>query len=119
MYYNSIKFIDSALKMQIGYSKTLSPGFQFFIKLNPNLLFSICELYLSNLSMKDIMSGNQDGSNGAPIGKGLLLLQSLTRQIPGFIPAYMMIAKAKLAVGDDEGATGAISQVLNFDPKNE
>ena len=27
IYYNSIKFIDSSLKMQINYSKTLSPGF--------------------------------------------------------------------------------------------
>lgn len=68
--------------------------------------------------MKDIMSGNQDGGTGAPIGKGIMLLQTLTRQIPGFIPAYMMIAKAKLAVGDDDGASSAISQALNFDPKN-
>ena len=119
VYYNSIKFIDAALKMQISYSRTLSPGFTFFIKLNPNLLFSICELYLSNLSMKDIMSGNQDGSTGAPIGKGIMLLESLTRQIPGFIPAYMMIARAKLAVGNDVDAAAAIGQVLSFDPKNE
>jgi hypothetical protein len=60
--------------MQISYSRTLAPGFAFFIKLNPNLLFSICELYLSNLSMKEVMAGNQDGSNSSPIGKGIMLL---------------------------------------------
>ena len=64
------------------------------------------------------MSGNQDGTNGTPIGKGIMLLESLTRQIPGFIPAYMMIAKAKLAVGNHVDAASAISQVLSFDPKN-
>lgn len=59
--------------------------------------------------MKDIMSGNQDGSPASPIGKGIQLLNSLTIQIPGFIPAYMMIAKAKLAVGNDVDASAAIS----------
>ena len=119
VYANAAKFIDAALKMQIGYSKTLSPGFNFFIKLNPNLLFSLAELYLSNISMKEILAGNQNGSNTTPLGKGIMLLESITRQIPGFIPAYMLLARAKLAVGNESDAANSISQVLNYDPKNE
>ena len=35
------KILDGALKMQIAYSKTLTSGFSYYSKLNPNFLFSI------------------------------------------------------------------------------
>ena len=35
------KILDGALKLQITYSKTLSSGFSYYSKLNPDFLFSI------------------------------------------------------------------------------
>jgi hypothetical protein len=46
------KILDGALKMQIAFSKTLTTGFSYYSKLNPNFLFSIAELYLRPLSAK-------------------------------------------------------------------
>lgn len=46
------KILDGALKLQIAYSKTLSSGFSYYSKLNPDFLFSVAELYLRPISMK-------------------------------------------------------------------
>jgi hypothetical protein len=52
---NALKFVDNALRMQISYSKTLSSGFSMYSKLNPDFLFSLAELYLSHISMKEMV----------------------------------------------------------------
>jgi hypothetical protein len=46
------KILDGALKLQIAYSKTLTSGFSYYSKLNPNFLYSIAELYLKPVSIK-------------------------------------------------------------------
>jgi hypothetical protein len=116
---NALKFVDNALKMQITYSKSLSSGFSMYSKLNPDFLYSLAELYLSHVSMKEMAMGNENSSPTQPVGKGLKLLETITRQVPGFLPAFMLIAKGKLAVGNDIDAAAAISKVLNIDPRNE
>ena len=40
---NVIKCIDESLKLHISASKGLSPGFDFYIKLNPEFLFSLAK----------------------------------------------------------------------------
>jgi tetratricopeptide repeat protein 21B len=47
------------------------------------------------------------------------LLESINRQIPGFLPAYLLLAKGKLAVGNDLDASLAITKVLQIDSRNE
>lgn len=85
--------------MQIAYSKGLPPGFNYYTKLNPDFLFAISELYLQGISMKEMNEGAESPSSAGPVGKGIRLLQSITKQIPGFLPAYLLLAKGKLAVG--------------------
>ncbi len=51
------KILDGALKLQITYSKSLPPGFNYYTKLNPDFLFSIAELYLQGISMKEMQEG--------------------------------------------------------------
>jgi Tfp pilus assembly protein PilF len=46
-------------------------------------------------------------------------LESITKQIPGFLPAYLLLAKGKLAVGNDIDASMAIGKVLQIDSRNE
>ena len=49
------RILDGALKLQIAYSKTLTPGFLYYTKLNPDFLFAIAELYLQGVSMKEML----------------------------------------------------------------
>lgn len=94
------KILDGALKLQISFSRTLPPGFNYYTKLNPDFLFSISEMYLQGLSMKEMNEGSESPSSAGPVGKGIKLLESITKQIPGFLPAYLLLAKGKLAVGN-------------------
>lgn len=116
---SALKFVDNALKMQIAFTKTLSQGFSMYSKLNPDFLYSLAELYLNHISMNDMLKGAENASPTQPVGKGLKLLDTITRPVPGFLPAYMLIAKGKLAVGNDVDAAAAVSKVLDIDPRNE
>ena len=113
------RILDGALKLQIAFSKTLTPGFLYYTQLNPDFLFAIAELYLQGLSMKEMLEGAESPSPTTPIGKGLKLLESITKQIPGFLPAYLLLAKGKLAVGSESDAASAVANVLDMDPRNE
>ena len=112
------RILDGALKLQITYSKTLNSGFTYYSKLNPDFLFSIAELYLRPVSMKEMLEGNENSNSSGPIGKGIKLLESINRQIPGFLPAYLLLAKGKLAVGNDLDASLAIAKVLQIHSRN-
>lgn len=68
--------------------------------------------------MKEMLEGSESPSPSGPVGKGLKLLESITKQIPGFLPAYLLLAKGKLAVGSESEASTAIANVLNMDPRN-
>ena len=68
------KILDGALKLQIAFSKTLPPGFNYYAKLNPDFLFSIAEMYLQGLSMKEMQEGGESPSAAGPVGKGIKLL---------------------------------------------
>lgn len=113
------KILDGALKLQIAFSKSLPPGFSYYAKLNPDFLFAIAELYLQGLSMKEMLDGAESPSPAGPVGKGLKLLESITKQIPGFLPAYLLLAKGKLSVGSESEASAAITKVLDMDPRND
>lgn len=113
------RILDGALKAQIAYSKTLLSGFSYYSKLNPNFLFSIAELYLRPVSMKEMLEGGENPNPSGPIGKGIKLLESITKQIPGFLSAYLLLAKGKLAVGNDIDAGVAVARVLQIDSRNE
>jgi len=60
--------------MQIAFSKTLTSGFSYYSKLDPNFLFSIAELYLKPVSAKEMMEGSENPNPAGPIGKGIKLL---------------------------------------------
>lgn len=51
--------------------------------------------------MKEMLEGAESPSSSGPVGKGLKLLDSITKQIPGYLPAYLLQAKGKLAVGSE------------------
>ncbi len=72
-----MKFVDDALKLHIAATKTLLPGTEFYIFLNPDFLLSISELYLSSIGMQDMLNGSL-GKNSY-IVKGTKLLETIIR----------------------------------------
>lgn len=69
--------------------------------------------------MKEMLEGAENPNPAGPIGKGIKLLESITRQIPGFVPAYLLLAKGKLAIGNELDASMSINKVLQIDSRNE
>jgi len=65
-----------------------------------------------------MMLGSENPNPAGPIGKGIKLLESVTRQIPGFVPAYLLLAKGKLSVGNELDASMAVGKVLEMDSRN-
>lgn len=65
-----------------------------------------------------MLEGSENPNPAGPIGKGIKLLESINRQIPGFLPAYLLLAKGKLAVGNDLDASLAVTKVLQLDSRN-
>lgn len=76
-------------------------------------------MYLKPISMKEMLEGAENPNPAGPIGKGIKLLESITRQIPGFVPAYLLLAKGKLAIGNEVDASMSINKVLQIDSRNE
>jgi hypothetical protein len=66
-----------------------------------------------------MMEGTENPNQTSPIGKGITLLDKITKEIPGFIPAYLLLAKGKLAVGNENDASMAVAKVLDIDNRNE
>ena len=51
--------------------------------------------------------------------KGTKLLETITKQIPGLVAAFLLLAKGKSASGDVNGAMKALNRVIEIDPKHE
>jgi tetratricopeptide repeat protein 21B len=115
----SLRFIDNTLKMQIAIVKSLPPGFSFYVKLNPDFLFSIAELYFHHIDMGQMLGGAVSAAPDSHCGKGLKLLNTIIEQIPGFLPAHLLRAKGRLASGNWAEAMASIGKVLALDPKND
>ena len=98
-------------------TKTIMPGFDYYIKLNPNFLMSLAEEYLRNVTMEHIL--NEQEQSEAYIIKGTNLLELISKQIPGLIPAHLLLAKGKLAIGDSYGAIHSVKKCMEMDPSNE
>ena len=114
---NSVKFIDEALKLHIQLTKSLIPGFEFYIRLDPYFLLSLAEEYLQFVSFDNILENNENP--GSFIIKGNKLLETITKQIPGLLPAHLLLAKGKLAVGDTLAALKSVNRVVEMNPQNE
>ena len=113
----SVKFIDEALKLHIQITKSLIPGFEFYIRLDPYFLLSLAEEYLQFVSFDNILESNENP--GSFIIKGNKLLETITKQIPGLLPAHLLLSKGKLAVGDTLAALKSVNKVVEMNPSNE
>jgi tetratricopeptide repeat protein 21B len=101
----SITLIDEALKKHIQFTKSLPPGFDFYINLNPDFLLELAKEYLQFADVNFEETDVQDSSK-TPIyvKNGNKLLRTVLKQIPGLTAGYLLLAKGKLIQGDIEAA---------------
>lgn len=88
-----MKYIEEALKMHITIIRSLISGYKFYIKLNPDFLLSLAQVYLPCVDIKEMLEGKQAGN--FYVGKGKKSLEAILKQMPGFIAGYLLKAKVK------------------------
>mmetsp|Transcript_68417 Transcript_68417/g.198374 ORF Transcript_68417/g.198374 Transcript_68417/m.198374 type:complete len:1349 (+) Transcript_68417:99-4145(+) len=90
-------------------------GYDFFIKLNADFMLEIAREYLQHTSTTPSTEGTRPGGS---LSRGIQVLETLTRFVPGLVPAQVLLAKAKLALDDVETATRILLQCLRLDHSN-
>ena len=91
----SIQLIDESLKKHIKFTKTLKPGFNFFINLNPDFLLELAKEYFQ-FSEIEFEETNNEKPVPLYIKNGNKLLITILKQIPGLTTAYLLLAKGKV-----------------------
>lgn len=118
----SNKALGNALTLHIRQQKTIPQNLEFYVKLNPDFLISLANelMYHADFNLSQIKNRIQNPTSPTHlIKKAAKLLDTTIKKVPGLIPAYMLSAKAKLIIGDMNGAIQSLQKSLDFDPKNE
>ena len=119
---SSNKALDESLKLHIKLQKSLPQNLNFYIELNPDYLLSLANEFLfhSDFNLSQIKDRIQNPTTPTHlVKKASKLLETTLKKVPGLIPAYMISAKAKLIMGDMNGALVMLQRALEYDPKNE
>ena len=118
----SNKALDDSLKLHIKLQKQLPQNLNFYVELNPDYLLSLANefLYHSDFTLSQIKDRILNPTTPTHlVRKATKLLETTIKKVPGLIPAYMISAKAKLVMGDMNGALMSLQKALQYDPKNE
>eukprot|EP00928_Gymnodinium_smaydae_P093057 TRINITY_DN7707_c1_g1_i1.p1 TRINITY_DN7707_c1_g1~~TRINITY_DN7707_c1_g1_i1.p1 ORF type:complete len:1369 (+),score=395.70 TRINITY_DN7707_c1_g1_i1:73-4107(+) len=89
-------------------------GYDFFIKLNADFMLEIAREYLQHT----LDHAQETAKPGGQLVRGIQVLETLTRFVPGLVPAQVLLARAKLAMGEVDVATRTLNQCLRLDPSN-
>merc|ERR1719171_985892 len=87
-------------------------GYDFFIKLNADFMLEIAKEYLQHTLGTPLPEGSKPGGY---LLRGIQVLETLTRFVPGLIPAQVLLAKSKYALGEVDTATRILHQCLRLD----
>jgi tetratricopeptide repeat protein 21B len=108
----ALNLLNETLTLHITAFKA-AVGYDFFIKLNADFMLQIAQEYLQHTI-------NTTSSEGAKPGgyllRGVQVLETLTRFVPGLVPAQVLLAKAKVALDEVDVATRILHQCLRLDP---
>lgn len=78
-------FIEETLKLHLTSSRQLIPSFEFYIKFNPDFIFTIAQMFLRSMSMNSMLAGKEPLTG--PVAKGTKLLESMLKHAPGMMNA--------------------------------
>eukprot|EP00742_Colponemidia_sp_Colp-10_P005614 GILJ01006001.1.p1 GENE.GILJ01006001.1~~GILJ01006001.1.p1 ORF type:complete len:1335 (+),score=250.67 GILJ01006001.1:335-4006(+) len=108
----SVKLLDEALSLHIAATKTVAPGYEFYVKLNPDFLLEIAKEYLQHAALTPLAPGETPGTF---LNRGVKLLETLSKQVPGLVEAQLLLAKGKFVLNDFEAAQKALAACLRLD----
>eukprot|EP00933_Yihiella_yeosuensis_P014694 TRINITY_DN13064_c0_g5_i1.p1 TRINITY_DN13064_c0_g5~~TRINITY_DN13064_c0_g5_i1.p1 ORF type:complete len:1194 (-),score=308.92 TRINITY_DN13064_c0_g5_i1:80-3229(-) len=108
----ALNLLNETLTLHITAFKA-AVGYDFFIKLNADFMLEIAREYLQHT----IGTPSEDASKpGGYLLRGVQVLETLTRFVPGLVPAQVLLAKAKIALDEVDVATRILHQCLRLDP---
>eukprot|EP00931_Biecheleriopsis_adriatica_P087453 TRINITY_DN61918_c0_g1_i1.p1 TRINITY_DN61918_c0_g1~~TRINITY_DN61918_c0_g1_i1.p1 ORF type:complete len:1362 (+),score=379.50 TRINITY_DN61918_c0_g1_i1:247-4086(+) len=108
----ALNLLNETLTLHITHFKA-AVGYDFFIKLNADFMLEIAREYLQHT----ISSPSEEASKpGGYLHRGVQVLETLTRFVPGLVPAQVLLAKAKIALDEIDNATRILHQCLRLDP---
>mmetsp|Transcript_60950 Transcript_60950/g.108295 ORF Transcript_60950/g.108295 Transcript_60950/m.108295 type:complete len:1353 (-) Transcript_60950:75-4133(-) len=111
----ALNLLNETLTLHITNFKS-AVGYEFFIKLNADFMLDIAREYLQHTSSIPKEEASKPG--GGPLLRAVQVLETLTRFVPGLVPAQVLLAKAKLSLGDSDAALRILQQCLKLDPSN-
>lgn len=111
----ALSLLNETLTLHITAFKA-AVGYDFFIKLNADFMLDIAREYLQHtIGSSSKSEGNKPGGY---LMRGIQVLDTLTRFVPGLVPAQVLLAKAKVAMDEVDVATRILHQCLRLDPQN-
>jgi len=110
----ALSLLNETLTLHITAFKA-AVGYDFFIKLNADFMLEIAKEYLQHTIGAPPAEGSKPGGY---LLRGIQVLETLTRFVPGLVPAQVLLAKAKIALGEVDEATRRLHQCLRLDATN-
>merc|ERR1719171_2654675 len=108
----ALNLLNETLTLHITAFKA-AVGYDFFIKLNADFMLEIAKEYLQHTLGTPLPEGSKPGGY---LLRGIQVLETLTRFVPGLIPAQVLLAKSKIALNEIDVATRILHQCLRLDP---
>lgn len=109
----AIEQLDGALSLHVSQSKSLAPGYDFYTKLNPDYLLELAKEYLQHVGLNPLPPGAKPPPY---LTRGIKLLETVTKQIPGIIESHLLLAKARYVANEWASAQKFVSICLTLDP---
>jgi len=108
----ALNLLNETLTLHITHFKA-AVGYDFFIKLNADFMLEIAKEYLQHTLGGPVAEGSKPGGY---LLRGIQVLETLTRFVPGLVPAQVLLAKSKIALNEIDVATRILHQCLRLDP---
>lgn len=109
----ALRLLDEALSLHVESSKQLSPGYEFYTRLNPDFFLEIAKEYLQHVGLTPLTPATKPPYY---LIRGTKLLETLTKQIPGMIESHLLLAKCKFVANEPGFAQKYLSICLMMDP---
>jgi tetratricopeptide repeat protein 21B len=110
----ALNLLNETLTLHITAFKA-AVGYDFFIKLNADFMLEIAKEYLQHTL--GTPSATEGSKPGGYLLRGIQVLETLTRFVPGLVPAQVLLAKSKIALNEVDNASKILHQCLKLDPQ--
>ncbi|XP_013391055.1 tetratricopeptide repeat protein 21B [Lingula anatina] len=107
-----LELLNEAVENHFSGLESLPLGVQYFYQMNPDFLIQVIHEFL-------IYAPQQPSTTGQPVHPVLkrcqMVLEPVTRTVPGLLEALFLMAKVKFLSGDVDAAQGTLQHCLDQD----